>query len=118
VFTLDSIAADARTQVIAVGGAIALPEARSLESRMVDGIRAGRTRVVLDLTGVTETGPGLLGVLLRMRRGVTQVGGRLALVVDGPPVSDLIATTLLARLIEVAPDRATALALVSGDSGQ
>jgi hypothetical protein len=54
----------------------------------------------------------LLGVLLRVRRGVTGVDGALALVVTGPPVSDLVATTLLARLIRVAGDRSQALAMV------
>jgi anti-anti-sigma factor len=111
-FTLDSAAADARTQVIAIGGDIALTEARTLESRVIDAIRSGRTRIVLDLTGVADVGPGLLGVLLRIRRGVTGVTGQLALVVDGPPVSELIATSLLGRLIHVAPDREAALAFV------
>jgi anti-anti-sigma factor len=113
-FTLDAIAADARTQVIVVRGAIALHEARAIQTRVMNGIFAGRTRVVLDLTGVSATGSGLLGVLLRIRRGVTRVDGRLALVVEGPPVSDLVATSLLARLIDVTSERADALALVRG----
>jgi anti-anti-sigma factor len=113
-FTLDAIAADARTQVIVVRGAIALHEARAIQTRVINGIFAGRTRVVLDLTGVSATGSGLLGVLLRIRRGVTRVDGRLALVVEGPPVSDLVATSLLARLIDVTSERADALALVRG----
>ena len=111
-FVLDSTAADAKTQLVAVGGAIAMAEARTLESEVFAGVRAGRTRVVLDLTAVTGTGPGLLGALLRIRRGVTRVGGQFALVVDGPPMSELVATTLLARLVHVTADRASALALV------
>jgi anti-anti-sigma factor len=102
----------ARTQVVALGGTVAMTEARTLESQVLDGIRAGRTRVVIDLTGVDAMGPGLLGALLRIRRGVTRVGGRLALVVDGPPVSELVATSLLSRLVPVAADRDHALALV------
>ena len=72
---------------------------------------------MLDLASVTAVGPGLLGVLLRIRRGVTGVGGRLVLVVAGPPVSELVATSLLGRLIDVAPDRKRALALIAGGSG-
>ena len=116
-FTLDSIAADAKTQVVAVGGTIAMTEARTLESQVIAGIRGGRTRVVLDLTGIADTGPGLLGALLRVRRGVTRVGGKLALVVDGPPVSELVATSLLARLVDVTADRESALALVRDEGG-
>ena len=111
-FILDSIAADAKTQVIAVDGTILMAEARTLESQVIAGIRSGRTLVVLDLTGVSHTGPGLLGALLRVRRGVTRVAGQLALVVDGPPVSELVSMSLLARLVHVTADRESALALV------
>jgi hypothetical protein len=116
-FSLLAIAADEKTQIIAVGGAIALTEARALETRVIQGISAGRTLVVLDLTRVAATGPGLLGVLLRIRRGVTGVHGRLALVVDGPPVSELVSTSLLGRLIDVTAERADALAVVRGARG-
>jgi anti-anti-sigma factor len=111
---IDAIAADASTQVIVLRGAVALSDARAIQAQVIEGIFAGRTRVVLDLTGVSGTGSGLLGVLLRIRRGVTRVDGRLALVVEGPPVSDLVATSLLARLIDVTSRRADALALVRG----
>jgi len=111
-FTLELSAVGSDTQIAAAGGALGLLEARELERGIVAGIARGRTRVVLDLVEVTEVGPGLLGVLLRMRRGVTRIEGALALVVGGPPVSDLVDTTLLGGLIQVAGDRAQALALV------
>jgi anti-anti-sigma factor len=111
-FTLELSFAGAGAQVAAIGGAVALHEARELERGVLAGIRRGRTRVVLDLHDVTEVGPGLLGVLLRIRRGVTRVDGRLAMVVAGPPVSDLVRTTVLAALIDIAGDRDGALALV------
>jgi hypothetical protein len=47
-----------------------------------------------------------------VRRGVTRIEGALALVVAGPPVSDLVKTTLLGGLIQVTGDREQALALV------
>ena len=113
-FTLVLGAAGSDTQIATAGGAVALHEARELERGVVAGIGRGRTRVVLDLTGVTEVGPGLLGVLLRVRRGVTRVDGALALVVSGPPVSELVEATLLGKLIQVAEDVEQALALVGG----
>ena len=79
-FTLELSTAGRDTQIAAAGGAVALTEARRLERGIVAGISHGRTRVVLDLTKVTAVGPGLLGVLLRLRRGVTRVGGTLVLV--------------------------------------
>jgi anti-anti-sigma factor len=111
-FTLELSAVGRDTQIAAAGGAIALHEARQIERGVVAGIAQGRTRVVLDLARVTEVGPGLLGVLLRVRRGVTRVGGTLAIVIAGPPVSDLVETTLLGALIQVAGDRTQALELV------
>ena len=116
-FTLVLSAAGSDTQIATAGGAIALHEARELERGVVAGIGRGRTRVVLDLTGVTDVGPGLLGVLLRVRRGVTRVDGALALVVSGPPVSELVEATLLGRLIQVAGDVEQALALVGTQRG-
>jgi anti-anti-sigma factor len=116
-FRLVSEAAGARTQVVVVGGDVGLPEARRIEAAVIEGLRARRTSVVLDLASVTGIGPGLLGVLLRIRRGVTGVGGRLVLVATGPPVSELVATSLLGRLIDVAPDRERALELIAPGSG-
>jgi anti-anti-sigma regulatory factor len=111
-FRLDAIAADTGTQVLVLGGTVAMAESRALESRVIHGIRVGRTRVVIDFTDVAATGPGLLGALLRIRRGITGVDGRLALVVNGPPVSELVATSLLARLIHVTADRGHAIEYV------
>jgi anti-anti-sigma factor len=109
-FTLDLVAAGPRTQIVAAGGAVALHEARLLESSVIDGIRQGRVHVVLDLRDVTQVGPGLLGALLRIRRGVSRVDGEVALVVDGPPMSELVRATVLSALVDVEPDREHALA--------
>jgi anti-anti-sigma regulatory factor len=113
-FTLDLIAAGPVTQVVAPGSAVALHEARQLERRVIEGIGHGRTRVILDLSDVTAVGPGLLGALLRIRRGVSRVDGRMALVVAGPPMSDLVEATLLGVLVDVEPDREHALARLTG----
>ena len=112
-FTLELSTPSPGVQLAAAGGAIALHEARELERGVIAGLLQGRTRVVLDLRAVTVAGPGLLGVLLRIRRGVTQIDGRLALVVAGPPLSELVRTTVLAALIDIAEDRDGALALVA-----
>jgi anti-anti-sigma factor len=102
-----------RVQVVALSGAVALAEARQLERDVLQGVRQGRTRVVVDLREVTEVGPGLLGVLLRLRRGITGVDGRFALVVAGPPVADFVRTTVLAALIDVAASPEEARVLVA-----
>ena len=49
---------------------------------------------------------------LRSLLAALVAGGQLAPVVDGPPMSELVATSLLARLVHVTADRESALALV------
>lgn len=65
-FTLELSTSGRDTQIAAAGGAVGPYEARELERAIVAGIGQGRTRVVVDLTDVTEVGPGLLGILLRL----------------------------------------------------
>jgi anti-anti-sigma factor len=117
-FTLRFDAPGAGLQVATLGGSVALAQARELERGVIDGLRDGRVGVVLDLSGVTDVGPGLLGVLLRIRRGITQVGGRLALVATGPPVDELVSSTLLASLVDVTADQHEALMLVGARSSR
>jgi anti-anti-sigma regulatory factor len=116
-FSLRLRAAGPGVQIASAGGGVALAEARRLELGVLDGVRQGRTRVVIDLSEVSEVGPGLLGALLRIRRGLTRVGGQFALVVAGPPVAELVQTTVLAVLIDIAADRDEALALVGAGRG-
>ena len=112
-FTLRFDTPSSGVQIATLAGAVALAQARELERGVIEGLRDGRVRVVLDLSDVTDVGPGLLGVLLRIRRGITQVGGSLALVAAGPPVDELVGSTLLASLIDVAANRQEALSLVA-----
>ena len=111
-FKLDFSTRGPDVQLVTLAGVVALAEARELERGVLEGLRQGRTRVVVDLREVTEVGPGLLGVLLRIRRGITAVDGRFALVVSGPPVADLVRTTVLAALIDIAADPNEALVLI------
>jgi anti-anti-sigma factor len=115
-FTLHFESPGPGLQIATLGGKVALRQARELERGVISAVHDGRARVVLDLSGVTAVGPGLLGVLLRIRRGIAQVDGRLAVVASGPPVAELVRSTLLASLIEVASDREAALTLVSARS--
>ncbi|HSD77596.1 MAG TPA: STAS domain-containing protein [Solirubrobacteraceae bacterium] len=111
--SLDVTRADAETVVIAVAGAVALAEARGIEAALLAQVRQGCRLAVIDLRGVTSIGAGLLGALLRIRRGLSRIDGDLALVVDGPPASELVRTTMLAALMPVAASRRDALAALA-----
>jgi anti-anti-sigma factor len=97
------------TCVVTVSGPVALQEARRIERAVLDEVRCGRCRIVLDLRGITTLGTGLLGALLRMRRGLTRVDGDLVLVVDGPPADGLVQAAVLDALVPVVETPAAAL---------
>jgi len=56
-FALELSSVGRETQIASAGGPVGLYEARELERAIVSGIGQGRTRVVVDLTKVTEVGP-------------------------------------------------------------
>lgn len=92
-------------------GAVALPETRAIEQAVIAAATGGRRAIVLDLTGVTDLGAGLLGGILRIRRGLGAIDGRLVLVVDGPPADALISVSVVQVLVDVVAtvDEASAL---------
>jgi STAS domain len=87
--------------VLEVSGPVALQEARCVERMVLDQVRGGRRRIVLDLRTITTLGTGLLGAVLRMRRGLSRVEGDLVLVVDGPPADALVRASVLDALVPV-----------------
>jgi stage II sporulation protein AA (anti-sigma F factor antagonist) len=89
------------TCVLEVSGPVALHEARCLERIVLAQVRRGRRRIVLDLRTITTLGTGLLGAVLRMRRGLSRVEGDLVLIVDGPPADALVQASVLDALVPV-----------------
>ena|SRR5215213_9225462 len=112
-FTLESGTVGPKTQVLRAGGVIGGAEGPANRGGSDRGSAAGPHVDPAGLAGVTGVGPGLLGALLRIRRGATRVGGRLALLASAPPVAELVNTSLLALLIDVASDSDHALRLIS-----
>ena len=94
--------------VLGMSGSVALPEARLLEGRALDAVRRGHRRIVVDLSAVSAIHAGLIGALLRIRRGLTRIDGELTLIVDGPPASELVRTARLDALARIATVNDTA----------
>jgi anti-anti-sigma regulatory factor len=101
--------------LISAHGRVALQETRVIEREALEAAVAGRRSIVLDLTDVTQLGPGLLGGILRMRRGLGAIGGRLVLVVDGPPADALVRVSVIQALVDVVRTIEDATALVAAD---
>jgi anti-anti-sigma regulatory factor len=116
VFAVDSDDVGETVSVVVVRGAVSLAETRALEGAVLESVLRGRRAVILDLRRVTHVGGGLLGGILRMRRGLTRVGGDLALVADGPPIDELVEVSVLRALVSVATTPEEALACVADGS--
>jgi anti-anti-sigma regulatory factor len=110
VFSVDSHDLGQTASLVVVRGSVGIAETRALEGAALESVLRGRRTVIVDLRGVTRVGAGLLGGILRMRRGLTGVDGRLALVADGSPVDELVETSVLSALVGVAPTLEEALA--------
>jgi anti-anti-sigma regulatory factor len=116
VFAVASDDVGETVSVVVVRGAVSLAETRALEGAVLESVLRGRRAVILDLRRVTQVGGGLLGGILRMRRGLTRVGGELALVADGPPIDELVEVSVLRALVSVATTPEEALAFVADGS--
>jgi anti-sigma B factor antagonist len=94
------------------------PEALDDESRAyreaVQRVADGRPRplIAVDLGRVDVLSSTGVGLLIALRRRVTDAGGRLVLFDVRPEVRSILQTTALDRLFLIAEDRASALALL------
>lgn len=118
VFSVSSDDLGETVSLVVVRGSVSLAETRALEGAVLESVLRGRRAVILDLRRVTRVGAGLLGGILRMRRGLTRVGGELALVVDGPPIAELVEASVLRALVSVATTPEEALACVADGSAR
>jgi anti-anti-sigma regulatory factor len=104
--------------VVVVRGSVSIAETRAVEGTVLESVLRGRRTVILDLRRVTCVGAGLLGGILRMRRGLNGVNGELALVADGSPVDELVEASVLRALVSVATTPEEALACVDDGSAR
>jgi len=79
---------NAATLLIVVGGTADREVALGVQRAILQGVQAGRTSAIVDLSEVADVRPGLLGVLLRIRRRLLSIGGTLT-VVSPVPVGTL-----------------------------
>jgi hypothetical protein len=115
-FSVDSVDLAQSTSLVIVRGSIGVSETRALEGAVLESVLRGRRAVVLDLRGVTHVGAGLLGGILRIRRGLTGVDGRLVLVADGSPIDELVEVSVLRALVSVATTPEEAFVDIDGPS--
>ncbi len=103
--------------VMNVRGEIHVSTAPEFSQRLTTAIEAGKTAIVLDLSGVEFIDSTGLSVLLNGLRRVNQLHGRMALVCANPTVLRLFQITRLDSTFDIFGDRASAIAYVSGAAG-
>jgi len=113
-FTIDVEDVDDRTRVLSATGEVHVSTAPELAAHLTDALAAGRTRIVLDFTGVEFIDSTGLSVLLNALRRLGRVDGALALVCTNPTVLRLFEITRLDATFDIVATRDEALAHVAG----
>ena len=94
---------DEETHVIAVTGEIDLFTAPEFKQRMSELIDAGRSRLVVDLSGTTFIDSSSLGVLIGAHRRLKLRGGALLVVCENEAISKTFKITGLDGVFTIAP---------------
>jgi anti-sigma B factor antagonist len=108
---------DGGAHVMSVSGEIHVTTAPEFAQGLADAIEAGRTEIVLDMSGVVFIDSTGLSVLLNGLRLMTQKRGRLALVCANPTVLRLFEVTKLDGTFDICATRGEAIAHVSAPAG-
>jgi anti-sigma B factor antagonist len=85
-------------------------ESQRLETLAADLVKAGRTKVILDMTGVDYIDSAGIGILALISGKMTEAGGALAVVAPEGRVLHLLNMTQMVRILAVSPTVAEALA--------
>jgi anti-sigma B factor antagonist len=89
--------------VLAPQGEIDLASYTHLRDRIGDLIAAGRSNVVVDLSGTAFLDSTALGALIGGRRRAYATGGSFAIICDSPQLLKLFAVTKLDLVFDVLP---------------
>jgi anti-sigma B factor antagonist len=108
---------DDDTHVVAVTGEIDLFTAPQFKERMSAPIEAGRSHLIVDLSGTTFIDSSSLGVLIGAHRRLKLRGGSLVVVCDNEAITKTFKITGLDGVFTLAPTMAAALPDESAATG-
>jgi anti-sigma B factor antagonist len=116
-FTVECEDVDDRTRILTATGEVHVSTAPELAEQLNAALTAGRSRIVLDFTGVEFIDSTGLSVLLNALRRVTRAGGGMAIVCSNPTVLRLFEVTKLDGTFDICATRGEAIAHVSAPAG-
>ena len=106
-----SIADD--THLIELGGEVDLYTAPELKERLLEVIRDGKTRIVVDLSETTFIDSTTLGVLIGAVKRLRPSGGSLGLVCSDPNIRKIFEITGLDKVFPIEESRDDVLAALN-----
>jgi anti-sigma B factor antagonist len=104
-----------RACLICLSGELDLHTGPEFERRVLEALGRGALEIVIDLAEVSFIDSTTIGILMRMRKRLAPLSGRLLLVCNDPNMVRLFEITALDRLFELYPSREAALGDVDGD---
>jgi anti-sigma B factor antagonist len=113
-FTVETEDVDDRTRILSATGEVHVSTAPELAEQLDAALTAGRSRIVLDFTGVEFIDSTGLSVLLNALRRLSRVDGALSLVCTNPTVLRLFEITRLDATFDIVATRDEALRHVAG----
>jgi anti-sigma B factor antagonist len=113
-FTVECEDVDDRTRILSATGEVHVSTAPELAEQLNAALTAGRSRIVLDFTGVEFIDSTGLSVLLNALRRLGRVAGALSLVCTNPTVLRLFEITRLDATFDIVATRDEALRHVAG----
>jgi anti-sigma B factor antagonist len=101
--------------LIALTGDFDLHTGPQLERRVLEALGRGASEIVIDLAEVGFIDSTTIGILMRTRKRLAPLKGRLMIVCTDRNILRLFEITALDRMFEIYPSRAEALEHVDGD---
>jgi anti-sigma B factor antagonist len=101
--------------LISLAGELDLYTRPELERRVLEALGRGAVDVVLDLTDVSFIDSTTIGILIRTRKRLTPLRGRVLLICSDRNILRLFEITALDRMFEIYETRDAALETIGGN---
>lgn len=107
-----------RAYLISLAGDFDLHSGPQFERRVLEALGRGATELLIDLSDVSFIDSTTIGILMRTRKRVAPLGGRVLVVTADRNILRLFEITALDRMFEIYSRRSDALEEINGDAGR
>ena len=107
-----------RAFLISLAGDFDLHSGPEFERRVLEALGRGASDLLIDLSEVSFIDSTTIGILMRTRKRLAPLGGRVLIVTSDRNILRLFEITALDRMFEIYARRADALEEIGGDPGR